>query len=74
MRFGDISYKTEDVETWKDNRKWKPTADETRRLKQKWKSTPTARLKFVSDNGVVTVLVNDETTMVERAWNSCSIS
>ena len=75
MRYGVISYKSKDVEIWEDDKKWRVSPNEARRLEEKWKSVPTIRLKLViGDDGVVKTTVNDETGIAQRLWNSCSIS
>ena len=74
VRFGVISYKTEDVNIWENDKKWRVSPDEARKLAGKWKSVPTARLTLVTDDeGVVEMSMKDETGIVERLWN-CSIS
>ena len=75
MRYGVISYESEDVEIWEDDKKWMVSANEARRLEEVWKSVPIARLVLViGDDGVVKTTVNDETGIAQRLWNSCSIS
>ena len=72
MRYGVISYKTEDVTIWKDDKKWRVSAEEACRLEKVWKSTPTAQLELLTDSkGVVKIRVKDVSTFIERY---CSIS
>ena len=62
MRYGVISYESEDVEIWEDDKKWRVPPNEARRLKILWMSVPIARLKLVTDHdGVVLMTVKDET-------------
>jgi len=75
MRYGVISYNSDDVETWRDDKKWRPSSVEARRVAQEWQSIPTAQIKLVTDkNGVVQVSIRDETTLADRVWSICSIS
>ena len=67
MRHGVISYESEDVEIWEDDKKWRISPKEARRLKEKWKSTPTARLKLVTDDdGLVKITVEPETGIIQQ--------
>ena len=71
MRYGVISYKSDDVKVRKNDKKWRVSSDEAQRLEKEWKSIHTARLTLVTDdNGVVIVTVKDETRWFEK----CSIS
>ena len=71
MRSGVISYESDDVKIWENDKKWRVSPDAAQRLEKKWKSIPTARLTLVTDdNGVVKVTVKDETRWFEK----CSIS
>ena len=67
MRYGVISYKSEDVEIWEDGKKWMVSRHVARRLEKDWKSTPLARLKLVTDdNGVVKITVKNETGIEQQ--------
>ena len=67
MRHGVISYESEDVEIWEDDKKWRISPKEARRLKEKWKSTSTARLKLVTDDdGLVKITVEPETGIIQQ--------
>ena len=69
MRYGVVSYKNTDVETWKDGGKWRLSDASAGLLWERWNSTPMARLELVTDdNGVATVKV---TEIFGR--NTCSI-
>ena len=73
MQNGAISYRSADVTVWMDDRKWRVSDNETRRLQQEWRSSPTAQLKHVADDeGKVQVIVKDETTFFQRVWLSLS--
>ena len=75
MRYGVISYETEDVVIWENDKKWRVSPNAAPRLEEEWKSVPIASLKLVTDDdGVVKTTVNDETRIAQRLWNSCSIS
>ena len=75
MRYGVISYKSEDVEIWEDDKKWRVSRHEARRLEKDWKSTPIARLKLVTDDdGVAKITVKNETGIVQQVLERCSIS
>ena len=72
MRYGIISYKTEDVTIWQNDKKWRVSAKEAQRLKNEWKSAPTAQLELLTgSDGVVKTKVKDVSTFRERY---CSIS
>ena len=72
IRYGVISYETEDVTIWEDDKKWRVSAEEACRLEKDWKSTPTAQLELLTDSkGVVKTKVKDVSTIIERY---CSIS
>ena len=63
MRHGVISYETEDVEIWEDDKKSRVPPNEARRLEKEWKSVPIARLKLVTDgDGVVLMTVKPDET------------
>ena len=67
MRHGVLSYE--------DSQKWRLSLSEAERLKKRYESTPTARVKLVTDdNGVAQLSVEVEVSLVGRLWNSCSIS
>ena len=75
MRYGVISYKSEDVEIWENDKKWRVSPNEAQRLKKDWKSVPIARLKLVTDDdGVVQTTVKNETGIVQQVLERCSIS
>ena len=56
MRHGRISYKAEDVMQWKD--RWRPSEKMESDLMEDWKSTPVAKVQFISTaNGGVRIVV-----------------
>lgn len=76
VRSGVVSYEAKDVKVWKDDQKWRLSSSAVEKLREDYKSTPTACVKFVTDsNGVVQVrVVEVDVSFASRLWNQCPIS
>ena len=55
MRYGEISYDDEDVQSW--DQRWRPSEKTVQHLARDWRSIPVAKVLFIS-NGVGDVYCN----------------
>ena len=68
MRYGRISYNAEDVTKWKD--RWRPSDKQASDLMEDWKSTPVAKVQFIStaNGGVRLGVVKATPSFFEGYW------
>ena len=63
LRYGEISYDEEDVQSW--DQSWRPSEKTVQHLRRDWKSTPVAKVSFISNGfGSVSCSVKE----VKEGW------